>query len=50
VPPEVNELLPDVPDSLNDIIKKCLEKEIDARYADGFELFEALETVDVLQA
>jgi serine/threonine-protein kinase len=49
-PPEVNELLPDVPDSLNDIIKKCLEKEIDARYADGFELFEALETVDVLQA
>ena len=47
--PEVKETLEDIPDGLNDIIKKCLEKDPEARYADGVELFEALETVDVLQ-
>jgi serine/threonine protein kinase len=46
-PPEANNENPDVPDSLNDIILKCMQKKPEDRYDTARDLFQALRQVIV---
>jgi len=46
IPPRLSEIVPDVPAGLSAIVKKCLEKDPDDRYADGAELRRALDSSD----